>query len=291
LFSTFEKPIDILLFFRSGIFERKMKTYLFLWNPKKWNWDTLEQDIDSVNMTGTYSGRWSCGNNKSIESGDRVFLMKVGTDPKGIIGSGYAKSTPFKDNHWDGSKKDTLYIEIEFELLLNPSIDPILTLDVLMSGNLQKQNWIPMSSGVSIKPEVVDELENTWFGLITKTNNRNNPFKESPIRDFSFVEGKRTIVSSVKFERNPHARKKCLEHFGFNCVVCDFNFEETYGVVGREFIEVHHLNPISDMGGEYSFNPIESLRPVCSNCHSIIHRQKQPLSIQEVKNLMKKVQP
>jgi len=48
---------------------------------------------------------------------------------------------------------------IEFDVLLNPEKDPILTVDNLNKGNLAKQNWTPQSSGVSIKHEVVDELE------------------------------------------------------------------------------------------------------------------------------------
>jgi 5-methylcytosine-specific restriction protein A len=75
-----------------------MNTYLFLWNPKKWTWTTLEQDIEQVDLTGRCSQRWSCGNTKSIQPGDRIFLLKVGTEPKGIIAAGFATSTPFYEN-------------------------------------------------------------------------------------------------------------------------------------------------------------------------------------------------
>ena len=137
----------------------RMNTYLFLWNPKKWTWTTLEQDIEQVDLTGRCSQRWNCGNTKSIRLGDRIFLLKVGTEPKGIIAAGFATSAPFYERHWSGENKDTLYIDVDFEVLLNPDQEPILTVDMLNTGKLDKQNWLPMGSGNSIKTDIVDEIE------------------------------------------------------------------------------------------------------------------------------------
>jgi 5-methylcytosine-specific restriction protein A len=89
-----------------------------------------------VDLTGRCSQRWSCGNTKSIQPGDRIFLLKVGTEPKGIIAAGFATSTPFYERHWSGENKDTLYIDVDFEVLLNPDQEPILTVDILKTGNL-----------------------------------------------------------------------------------------------------------------------------------------------------------
>ena len=66
-----------------------MNTYLIVWNPKRWTWDYIEESIEQFEKFGRCSERWSCGNAKSIKPGDRIFLIKVGTEPKGIIGSGF----------------------------------------------------------------------------------------------------------------------------------------------------------------------------------------------------------
>jgi predicted HNH restriction endonuclease len=50
------------------------------------------------------------------------------------------------------------------------------------------------------------------------------------------------------------------------------DFAKTYGDLGKEFIEVHHLYPVAQ--GERNVNPITDLIPLCSNCHSMIHRQE-----------------
>jgi len=268
---------------------QQMNTNLFLWNPKKWTWTTLEQDIEQVDLTGHCSQRWSCGSTKSIQAGDRIFLLKVGTEPKGIIAAGFATSSPFAERHWSGEDKNALYIDVDFEVLLNPDKEPILTVDILNAGNLAKQNWQPQSSGTSVKSKLVDELEAVWFGFLATQKIRHNPFVPA-VNDTqkTYTEGTPNQVSITKYERNPFARKKCLEYYGYTCVVCDFNFEKTYGQIGKYFIHVHHLTKVATVGQTYEIDPIKDLRPVCPNCHSIIHRQKIPLTIENVKHLIEK---
>lgn len=266
-----------------------MKTYLLLWNPENWDWKTLEQDIEQVNLTGSYSDEWSCGNTKSIEKGDRVFLLKLGTEPKGIIASGYAISTSYTGAHWSIKDKTTNYIRVDFEVLLHPDKEPILTLDKLNSENLATQNWPPRSSGTSINSGLADELEAVWFKFLTTQKIRNNPFTQGDNgAQKTHTEGMPNQVTVTTYERNPHARKECLEHYGYNCAVCGFNFEKTYGQIGKEFIHVHHLTQIATVGQAYQIDPIKDLRPVCPNCHAIIHKQKDPLTIEDVKELIEK---
>ena len=73
-----------------------------------------------------------------------------------------------------------------------------------------------------------------------------------------FREGatSQTVINS--YERNPEARKKCLEYYGTSCFVCEFDFGKTFGKIGEGFIHVHHLKPISEIREEYEINPIEA---------------------------------
>jgi 5-methylcytosine-specific restriction protein A len=64
------------------------------------------------------------------------------------------------------------------------------------------------------------------------------------------------------------------------------NFEKFYGVVGKGFIEVHHLIPLSDIKKEYELDPIKDLRPVCPNCHAMIHMRKPPYTPEEILSLI-----
>ncbi|MFM6356828.1 MAG: HNH endonuclease, partial [Planktothrix sp.] len=80
--------------------------------------------------------------------------------------------------------------------------------------------------------------------------------------------------------------KKCIEYYGTNCYVCGFDFENVFGEIGKDFIHVHHLIPLSEINQEYEVDPIKDLRPVCPNCHAMIHRKNPPFTIEEIKNLL-----
>ncbi len=70
------------------------------------------------------------------------------------------------------------------------------------------------------------------------------------------------------------------------CVVCEFDFKERYGKLGEGFIHVHHLNPLGTMKGAHRLDPVNDMRPVCPNCHAMLHRKKDVLGIDELKALV-----
>ncbi|MBL0703657.1 MAG: HNH endonuclease [Sulfurospirillum sp.] len=105
----------------------------------------------------------------------------------------------------------------------------------------------------------------------------------------SLSEGTKTKVFVNRFERNPKARQSCLEHYGYNCQVCQFNFEKTYGKIGKDSIHVHHIIPISKIRKNYTINPIKDLLPVCPNCHLILHKKNAP-TVEELKAQLDQLQ-
>lgn len=98
-------------------------------------------------------------------------------------------------------------------------------------------------------------------------------------------EGFQKQILVNKFERSIKLRNNCIEKFGCDCIACKFNFEKNYGQRGFEFIEVHHLVPLSIIKKEY-IATADDLRPVCSNCHSMIHRFKPFLTINEITDIV-----
>lgn len=98
---------------------------------------------------------------------------------------------------------------------------------------------------------------------------------------------KKTITVDI-YERNPVARKKCIEHYGVQCVVCEFDFAKVYGDIGYGFIHVHHLIPLADIKDGYEVDPIKHLRPVCPNCHAMLHKGSPIFTIEELKKKIHK---
>lgn len=100
------------------------------------------------------------------------------------------------------------------------------------------------------------------------------------------IEGLRMSVQVSRIERNPTARRKCIKLFGTTCSVCGFDFERVYGSIGSGFIHVHHLNPLASAQGRRTVNPRSDLRPVCPNCHEMLHRRNPPFGIDEMKSML-----
>ena len=100
------------------------------------------------------------------------------------------------------------------------------------------------------------------------------------------VEGARLVVQVNAFERNPVARRKCIEHYGTNCTVCGFSFGGAYGAAAKGYVHVHHLTSLASIGQEYEIDPIRDLRPVCANCHAVLHLRTPAYSIDEVKQML-----
>ncbi len=108
-------------------------------------------------------------------------------------------------------------------------------------------------------------------------------------RSKTFREGSTKTVTVNVYERSSEARAICIAHFGALCQVCGIKFEDTYGAIGAGFIHVHHLKDLASIGEEYVVDPLVDLRPVCPNCHSMLHMRKPTAySIEELRAIMAK---
>lgn len=102
----------------------------------------------------------------------------------------------------------------------------------------------------------------------------------------TYVEGRLTDVVMQRRERSEEARTACLAAHGFACYVCEVNLKEHYGGLPTEVIHVHHEEPLSQAQGERQFDPVATMKPVCPNCHCVIHSRTPAYSIAEVKRML-----
>lgn len=259
-----------------------MNTFLFAWNPIKWLWE-IEENIKEIKQKGSSSEKWNVISHRKIKYGDRAFLVRVGKEPRGLIASGFVTSEVFLDKSWNKEEDKLAHrVIIDFDTILNADREPILNWDTLKQ-DLPKGNWTPQSSGIKINKDISEKLEKIWFDFLNKKDVDDISFTEN-----KYYEGNPSHVLITKYERNPYARKACIEKHGLSCSVCSFNFEEKYGELGEGFIQVHHLHQISTMRKEHIINPIDDLRPICPNCHAMIHKRKEPYTIEELAEILKK---
>ena len=100
-------------------------------------------------------------------------------------------------------------------------------------------------------------------------------------------EGRRELVYTTRYERSPILRKRAIQIHGTTCMACEFNFHVFYGERGKDYIEVHHLIPLSTLDEEFEINPVTDMTVVCSNCHRMIHRERNNiLSMDALKQII-----
>ncbi|WP_247604061.1 protein NO VEIN domain-containing protein [Gordonia paraffinivorans] len=138
---------------------------LLTWNPDHWSWtsDYDEADYDNAIATTALGGvvreGWSTRRYRDIKVGDRAFLLKQGDQGRGIVASGVVAGDPEIRPHWNGSGEQQRRVPVDWDVVLGP--DQLLPTDIL-EDELPQQNWRPLGSGITIKPDVLRQLETLW---------------------------------------------------------------------------------------------------------------------------------
>lgn len=260
-----------------------MSTYLFSWNPNEWDSDNLNNLISNFS-NGQKQHKWCCGNTKKPCIGDRIFLIKRGDGKKGIFGSGKIVSDRFEGDHFNPERKakgdKAWYVEIQFDYLVDPSERVVIDkYELDETDNLKADIWNARINGVQIPPEIAQNIEAVWG---ERTGSIGLSYPDELDEGRSYPEGVVKLVSVNRYERDATARLACLEKWGYECSVCSLHLELFYGPIGKSYIHVHHLKPISTVGENYKVDPINELRPVCPNCHAMLHQASPPLTIEEL---------
>lgn len=220
-----------------------------------------------------------------VDPGDCCLMYESGT---GVIGVGFCKA------RWDGVAYDeSRYYETPLlyppEYRLAVDWGESLLPRPLALGDLgelcgYKPSFSPLQSVQRVSapsPALLD-----WIADARSTTapfRLAEEFHVGSAAPSEMWEGAVTRIEVNRFERSAAARNECIAKWGTRCHACGLDFEERYGDMGRGFIHVHHLTPISSVGQEYRLDPVNDLRPLCPNCHAMIHRADPPLTPEALK--------
>ena len=138
-----------------------------------------------------------------------------------------------------------------------------------------------------LKSKCFRTLMKNGFTVVTKGDT--SPYPDQVDESEKHIEGAVQQVLVNRYERDAEARAKSIKHHGLKCQVCAFNFEGVYGAIGEGFIHVHHTVLLSQIGKSYVVDPVNDLKPVCPNCHAMLHKRAPPYTIQELRDMLKTV--
>ncbi len=219
--------------------------------------------------------RWSSGNTKNIPVGSRVFLLKQGNEPRGLMLSGWTVRPVQELPHWDDARAQsgdlTNYVWFAIDTFLDPDSDELLDPRDFPSGPAADSYWSPPASGTSISQAAGQELEQLWSehtsGSVTIQ------MADPELRALEGVVQYR-IVRHRSRERTLRDAKLgfAIERGPLRCEVpgCGFDFAAKYGPLGEGYAQVHHRTPLSSSDTVVE-TTLSDLAIVCANCHAMIH--------------------
>lgn len=256
------------------------KTFLLTWNPL--NQVSLEKinEVRAQMMAGEVcSWQWTCRSVNRVSAGARFLMLRQGPEPRGIIGSGWIRTDAWFDD------EDTPMVDILWRRL----VDPERPLDPKMIQGAKHVHWTPNGSGTGLPEDAYDAVWAAWEAHSANDHAAPLPLPPSeneassvstaartaPQEDAaSSVEGRLVEGWSSRRERDPANRARCLAAHGYRCAVCAMSFAEEYGEIGEGFIHIHHEQPLaaSDDAAGAVHDPETTMKPVCPNCHAMLHR-------------------
>jgi 5-methylcytosine-specific restriction protein A len=181
---------------------------------------------------------------------------------------------------------------VRFDVLLDHNVEPVLGWRHL--SKLGKASiWNARSSGNQLTDDVAARLEELWKKHTGTTPVRPGDGKDDDT-DYAdlYEEGGSKMRKHREIERSGPLRRAAKAYWNrkmkgrIRCLACTFDFGAKYGKHGREFIELHHEEHLSQSPGRKK-KSVKALTPVCSNCHRMIHRYRsKPLTVKQLRKLL-----
>lgn len=272
-----------------------MKNYLSYWTP-----ENAHGDFDRGLL---FDSAWNSRYNK-VKPGDTLWMVTSEDKSLILLGKGdVQESIPqseAKKNHpilggrefWPQENKWPIYwvlIKDPKPLTWVPITDiaPQLTFESKTNSRMYEDpsKWgNALQTLRTLTPESVLLLQ-ARLGLDSAGGSLELEIQEpeTPEELEARKEGKETLRSHLHRERLSYFRDQKLREAikPYRCEACEMTFEGRYGSIGKNFIEVHHKNPIAD--GERE-TKLEDLALLCSNCHRMIHKTENLSDIESFKN-------
>lgn len=110
--------------------------------------------------------------------------------------------------------------------------------------------------------------------------------EDSALDTLNSTEGAIKQALIHRRERSRRSRLLCISIHGCVCKVCGLDPSTKYGSEGPRIIEVHHIEPLSELSVPKPYDPSVDLIPLCPNCHRAIHLCSPALTPDQLRKQM-----
>lgn len=136
-----------------------MNGFLFTWNPNHWLEGRLAAIQRQLERDGHYTTSWRMAAHRRVQPGDRGWLVRVGRDPRGIIGIGEVAGEAWQRPPMRAGDRPRWVVELRVD---EWHAEPLITLDELRMMVSDAVRWTPRASGTPLPPEADRALLALW---------------------------------------------------------------------------------------------------------------------------------
>jgi 5-methylcytosine-specific restriction enzyme A len=266
-----------------------MSTYLLTWNPRKSQEPQLETWAKEFADDHRHSvvGRWSCGRRRDIEVGDRVFLLRQGTEQPGLVGSGWVERASFQAPSWRlaGGRRDGManYVQVAWDSMLVSSEG--IARERLLRGLLPPTLVNSQAGGVKVATDAAFKLEREWARHLK----REPGVAALVLACEERMEGEPVEHRVLRRKRDRKLRRDALDKSEGVCAACRVDFSRILEGRGLRVLQVHHRQQLSMLTAP-KLNSVQDLAVVCANCHALIHDDpRKAMAVEELRRQWSRV--
>jgi len=226
-----------------------------------------------LGLPRTRGGSWDTGYHR--EGDEWLLFPNVGIP--GRTGHDYNNRWTTEGFHWYGRTGSWLTHD-SIQSMLRPGVRVHL-----FTRTGQRDPFVYDGLVVPIRTIDVVPVEIVW--RVLRPPAPPQPLAEEVVPQL-YTEGATKTITVEAAERIRAARQRCLEFHGTRCVVCGVDMGERYGSAAAGFIHVHHLDPLGTAQGQRAVDPERDLRPVCPNCHGVMHLARPPYTVEQMRGML-----
>lgn len=250
-----------------------MPAFLVLWNPKLEPWGSYERERL---RGGAHFKTWSTGQRKAVPVGSRIYLVKLGKEPRGLAATGTSVSPVLPRT--DPGKFGPNFVKFRVDTMF-PRDEPLPMAELERAAPVV--NWHPRGGGNVID----DEARLAVDALVRGYSPDASPGFDETAGE---VEGHVSEVFRNHYLRERGMRdRKLAQHAKLHggalpCENCGFDFFQAFGRLGKGYAQVHHKVALSTRERP-SVTRLHELAVLCANCHAMVHRDNKCRRVEEVR--------
>lgn len=144
--------------------DEEQNTVILMWNPDISS-VTMEDHNECIPKMLSDYFNWSVWEHDKAKIGDKFYLVRCGSGKTGIVMSGIFDSNPYELDDWSGQGRQTFYMDMLPNVILDPEQAPMITTEELEQV-IPTFNWKGGHSGRLLTQEEAKALEEMWAKFI-----------------------------------------------------------------------------------------------------------------------------